>query len=611
MPTQTKTTTKKAPASRRPVSSSRRTTNRRSSSSRTTNRGKATASKPAVAEKLVAEKSGKAPLRFVPLGGLEEIGRNMSYLEYEDEIIITDMGFQFPEEDTPGIDYIIPNISSLIPKKENIKAVVITHGHLDHIGAMPYLLGPLGNPTVYAPRMAKALIEKRQAEFPNAPRPNIIEVAYGETKKIGRFFELDFFGVEHTIPDSMGICITTPIGNIVNFGDFRLDRDEKGNIYRFDEIERIAKKGVYAYLMDCTSAATEGFGISEKEVEKNLEELLKKAEKRIILTTFSSMITRISEIIKIAEKLDRKVAINGRSMRENMEIAKTLGLVKAKEGTLISIQEVNKHKDEKVLIITTGAQGESNSGFMRIVNGEHRHIQLKKTDTVIFSSSVVPGNERSVQSLTDGIARQVDEVYNYKLMDIHAGGHATSEDLKIVLKALKPEYLVPIHGYYHFRTVARKLAMSIGIKRDNVKLPDNGDVCLLTKDNFEITKEKIDTSYVMVDGLGVGDVEEVVLRDRRMLAEDGMVVLIVTLDRRTGRILKNPDIISRGFIYLRDSQELLREIRRKVRGIVGRLPQRQNVDADYLKSLFRDQIGQFLFHKTRRRPMILPVIIEV
>src|SRR3989344_4406442 len=561
--------------------------------------------------KRVISKEEAESLRFIPLGGLEEIGRNMSYLEYGDEIIIMDMGFQFPEEDTPGIDYIIPNITSLLPKKENIRAVVITHGHMDHIGAIPYILGKLGSPPIYTLRLTKALIEKRQAEFPNEPKPNIIEVKYGDKRKIGQYFDLTFFGVEHTIPDSMGVVVGTPIGNIVNFGDFRLDRDENGNIYRMDEIEKVAKMGVHTYLMDSTDAIKEGIGISEKTVEKNIEEIIRKAKKRIILTTFSSMITRIAEIVKIAEKMGKKVAINGRSMKENMEIAKNLGLLKYKEGTMISQQEVNSHKDENVLIITTGAQGEPNSGFMRIVDGSHKHIQLKKTDTVIFSSSVVPGNERSVQSLTDNIARQVDVVQNYKLLDIHAGGHAPQEDLKLVMKTLKPKYLVPIHAYYHFRTVARQLAEDVGMQKDHVKLPDNGDVCLLTKDGFEITKEKVDTGYVMVDGLGVGDVDEVVLRDRRMLADDGMVVLIVTIDRKTGKVLKNPDIISRGFIYLRENQDLLKEMRSRIRGIVSRIPRTKNVDADYLKSLFRDQIGQFIYHKTQRRPMIPPVVIEI
>jgi len=550
-------------------------------------------------------------LRLVPLGGLEEIGRNMNYLEYKDEIVIIDMGLQFPEEETPGIDYIIPNISSLEPKKEKVRAVIITHGHLDHIGAIPYLLGRLGNPPLYTLKLTKALIERRQTEFPNSPKPNIVEVKYGDKKKIGRYFELDFFGVQHTIPDSVGVVIKTPVGNIVHFGDFKLDRDKRGKIHLLDQIERVSKLGVHTFMMDSTNALEEGTNTPEYVVEENIEQLLRDAPGRVIITTFSSMLTRIAEFIKMAEKQGRKIAINGRSMRENIEAAKLLGYIKFREDSLIPVQEFNRYKDNKLLLLTTGAQGESNAGLTRIVNGEHRHIQLKKGDTVIFSSSIVPGHERSVQILTDNMARQGALIHNVRIVDIHSSGHARAEDLKITIKTLKPRFVMPVHGYYYFRSAAGKLAERVGIPEKNVKLVDNGQIALIGPNSFEATSEFVPVNYVMVDGLGVGDVEEVVLRDRRMLAEDGMVVVIVTMDRRTGRVLKNPDIISRGFIYLRDNQELLRDIRHKVRGIIGRIPRHQNLDADYLKSLFRDQIGQFLFYKTHRRPMILPVVIEV
>ncbi len=551
------------------------------------------------------------PLRLVPLGGLEEIGRNMNYLEYKDEIIIIDMGFQFPEEETPGIDYIIPNISSLEPKKDKVRAIVITHGHLDHIGAIPYLLEKVNNPPIYTLKLTKALIERRQTEFPNAPKAKIIEVKYGEKKKVGQYFELEFFGVEHTIPDSMGVVVKTPIGNIAHFGDFKLDRDEKGAIYSFGEIERVGKMGIHTLMMDSTNALKEGHNTPEYVVEKNIENLLQQAPGRVILTTFSSMLTRIAEFIKMAEKQGRKVAINGRSMRENIDAAKLLGYIKLKPGTTIPVQEINKYKDKEILILTTGAQGESNAGLMRIVNGEHKYIELKKGDTVIFSSSVIPGNERSIQGITDNIARQGALIHNIQLVDIHSSGHAHSEDLKIVMKTLKPKFLMPIHAYYYMRFMAGKLGVEAGIPEQNVMLMDNGQVALLREGVFEITQESVPANYVMVDGLGVGDVEEVVLRDRRMLAEDGMVVLIVALDRRSGHILKNPDIISRGFIYLRENQELLRDIRRRIRGIVARIPRHQNLDVDYLKSLFRDQIGQFIYSKTQRRPMVLPVVIEI
>ena len=550
-------------------------------------------------------------VRFVPLGGLEEIGRNMSYFEYKDDIIIVDMGLQFPEENTPGIDFIIPNITELKPKKDKIRAIVITHGHYDHIGAIPYLIGKLGNPPIYTQKLTKAIIERRQEEFVNAPKLNVIEVKYGDKKKISNGLELEFFGVEHTIPDSMGVVIKTPVGNIVSFGDFRLDRDENGDIYRLDEMKRVGKMGIHTLTIDSTAALVKGHGISEKEVEKNLETLFEKADGRIIVATFSSMLTRIGEMIKIAEKLGKKVIINGRSMKQNVQIAKQLGYFKFKEDTIIPVQEINKHKNEKIVIISTGAQGEQNAGLMRIVNGEHKHIRIKKGDTFIFSSSVIPGNERSVQTITDNIARQGAIVHNSKLIDIHTSGHAPQEDLKVAIETINPKYLIPIHGYYHFRYVAGELGVEAGVAKRNIRLLDNGSVSYLTKDDFIVTEELVSTNYVMVDGLGVGDVEEVVIRDRLMLAEEGMIVIIATLDRRTGRLVKNPDIISRGFIYLRDNQELLREIRAKIKSIINRIPRHQQVESDYVKALFRDQIGQFVFKKTHRRPMILPVIIEV
>jgi len=550
-------------------------------------------------------------VRIVNLGGLEEVGRNMSYIEYKDDIIIIDMGFQFPEENTPGIDYIIPNITELQPKKDKIRAVVITHGHFDHIGAIPYLIGKLGNPPIYTLKLPKAIIERRQEEFVNAPKLNTIDVKYGDKKKVGKHFELEFFGVEHTIPDAMGIVIKTPLGNIVHFGDFHLDRDKQGNIYHDDEMERIGKMSIHTLMMDSTSALVKGTGISEHEVVDNLEKLFSDANGRIIVATFSSMLTRIGEMIKIAEKMDKKVIINGRSMKQNVQIAQNLGYFKFKKGTIIPIQEMNKHKPEKIVIISTGAQGEPNAGLMRIVNGDHKYIQIKKGDTFVFSSSVIPGNERSVQILTDNIARQGAIVFNTKLIDIHKGGHAPQEDLKIMLRKIKPKFLVPVHAYYHFRYVAGQMGVESGIPEKNIRLVDNGDVLYLTKDKLEVADEEVNTSYVMVDGLGVGDVEEVVLRDRLMLAEEGMIVIIATINRKTGRLVKNPDIISRGFIYLRDNQQLLREIRAKIKNIVNRIPRHQQVESDYIKALFRDQIGQFVFKKTHRRPMILPVIIEV
>jgi len=550
-------------------------------------------------------------LRIVPLGGLEEVGRNMAYIEYKDEIVIIDMGLQFPEEETPGIDYIIPNISSLEHKKQNIRAVIITHGHYDHIGAIPYLIGKLGNPTIYTAKLTKAIIEKRQEEFVNAPKLNVVSVQNHQTAKVGEYFDLEFIGVEHTIPDACGVILKTPVGNIVHFGDFRVDYPEVGDANGLDEIKRIGNMGVHTFMCDSTNAEEPGKTLSERIVEKNLEMLFKGAEGRIILTTFSSMLTRIAEIIRISEKLGRKVILNGRSMKDNVQISETLGYFKVKKGTIIPMEEIHKHKDDKIMIITTGAQGESGAGLMRIVSGEHKHIRVKAGDTIIFSSSVIPGNERSVQTLKDNLTRQNAIVHQSTIIDIHASGHAPAGDLTMVTELLKPKFFMPIHGYYYMRAANGKNAVEGGVDKENVVLMDNGQVAELTKDSFVITNEEVPAHYIMVDGLGVGDVGEIVLRDRKVLAQEGMVVVIATIDRKTGRILKNPDIISRGFIYLKDNQQILDEIRNKIRHIINRIPKDQAIDPDYLKTLFRDQIGQFIYSKKNRRPMILPVVIEI
>lgn len=557
------------------------------------------------------EKPNPDAVRLVPLGGLEEIGRNCSFIEYRNEIIVIDMGLQFPEEETPGIDYIIPNVEYLEKKKQNIAAIVLTHGHYDHIGALPHVLARLGNPPIYATTITKAIIEKRADDFPNAPKMNIQVIKNGDEMKLSNSVTGYFFGVPHTIPETTGVMLKTPIGNIVHFADFRLDYDDEGNPHGLEEFEKLGKMGVHTFMVDSTAAERPGHSVSEKTVEKNLEEIFRNAEGRIAVATFSSLITRIAEIIKIAEKLGRKVALNGYSMKTNIQIAQGLGFVKAKEGTLISVEEVSKYKDDKVMILTTGAQGESNAGLMKIINGEHRHIKIKPGDTFVLSSSVIPGNERSVQTVKDNLARQGAIVYHSALVDIHSSGHAPKDDIALVIKLLKPKFLMPVHGYYFMRAANGQTARESGVLKDNVRLMDNGQVAELTKDGFKVTKEEVPAYYVMVDGLGVGDVEEVVLRDRRALAAEGMLVIIMTMDRDKGRLLKNPDIISRGFIYLKDNQEILDEIRKRLRGLLSRIPNFKEVEPDYVKTLIRDQVGQYLYTKTKRRPMILPVVIEI
>ncbi len=557
------------------------------------------------------EDRGLAPVRFVPLGGLEEVGRNSMFFEHKNEIVIIDLGLQFPEEETPGIDYIIPNISYLEQKKANIAGIILTHAHYDHIGALPHVIEKLGNPIIYATSITKAIIERRQEDFPNTPKLRVQIVKNGDVVKISNSFEAEFFGVPHTVPETAGVLLKTPVGNMVHFADFRLDYDEKDVVRGLEEFERIGKLGIHTFTIDSTNAEKEGHSISEKTVEKNLEDIFRKAEGRLIVATFASLLTRIGEIIKIADKIGRRVALNGYSMKTNVQIAQNLGFIKAKEGVIISVEEIHKFKDDKVLILSTGAQGESNAGLMKMINGEHRQVKIKPTDTVVLSSSVIPGNEKSVQVVKDNLSRQGARVYHSALIDIHSSGHAPKDDLKIVMKLIKPKFLVPVHGYYFMRAANARSAEEVGIPKEHVMLMDNGQVAELLPNSFKITREEVPAFYVMVDGLGVGDVEEVVLRDRRALAAEGMVVIILTVDRTKGRLLKSPDIISRGFIYLKENQEVLEGIRKKLRALISRLPAHQPTEPDYLKTLIRDQIGQFLYNETRRRPMILPVVIEI
>ncbi len=550
-------------------------------------------------------------LRWAALGGLEEVGRNMTFFEYRNEIIVVDLGLQFPEEETPGIDYIIPNISYLEERKQNIKAVLITHGHYDHIGAVPYLIEKLGNPPIYAAALTKGIINKRQEEFQKAPKLNFQIIKDKDRVKLSKYFEAEFFGVAHNIPDTFGFVLTTPVGKMVYLGDFKFDYDKENQPKGLGKFGEIGKQKIHTLFLESTNAEEPGYSLSERVVEKNLEEIFKKSPGRIIIALFASLINRIDEILKIAERLDRKIAFSGYSMQTNVQIAQNLGYIKPKKGLIIPLEEIKKHPDNKIIILSTGAQGEPNASLIRIINGEHRFISLKSTDTVLLSASVVPGNERGVQLLKDGISRQGAKVYYSKIIDIHSSGHAPQEELKLTIKLINPKFFIPIYGYVFMRAINNELAHKTGMPEKNTFLPSNGQVMEFSPTHAQLTKEELPVSYVMVDGLGIGDVGEVVLRDRKVLAQEGMVVVIATIDRRNGQLIKNPDIISRGFIYLRENKVLLEDIRHRIRGMINRLPRYQPLDADYLKSLIRDQIGQFLYNKTKRRPMILPVVIEV
>ncbi len=534
------------------------------------------------------------------------------FFEYKDEILLIDAGLQFPEEETPGIDYIIPNTTYLETKKKNIKGLIITHGHYDHIGAIPYVLNKLGNPLIYATSLTKEIVMRRQEDFPTMPRPHFELVKGGEKKQISTHFGVTFFDVVHNIPEGVGMIVHTPVGNIVHPGEFKFDYGHDGKPRGLETWEWVGSQGVHTLMLDSTGAEVPGFALSERIVEAELEKIFKAAPGRIMVGTFASLLDRLGEIIKIAEKLGRRVAISGLSMKMNVQIAQNLGYFKFEKGTIVPLEEIGKYRDDKLLLLCTGAQGEPNGSFMRIANGEHRHIKVRPGDTVVLSSSIVPGNERSVQNLKDNMARQGATIFHYKMLDIHSSGHAPQEELKTVMQLVKPRFFLPIHGYYFMRWRNAKLAQEcLKLPPSHTLLADNGLVVEFLKEGARVTDEQLPAYYVMVDGLGVGDVGEVVLRDRRTLAEEGMLVIITSMSKQSGRVLKNPDIISRGFIYLKENQELLEEIRKRIRNILGRMPHHQSLDADYAKTLIRDQIGQYIFSKTKRRPMVLPVIIEI
>ena len=545
------------------------------------------------------------------LGGLEEIGRNMTIFEYGQDIIVIDMGLQFPEEDMPGIDYIIPNASYLQERVKDIRGVIITHGHYDHIGAIPHIMPKIGNPPIYTALLTSAIIKKRQEDYPNGLNLNIKIVKKKDRIKLG-CFEAEFFHVNHNIPDSLGIALHTPIGTIVYTGDFKFDHspvgDEPADIAHLAEI---GSKGALLLMSDSTDAGVPGYSISEKTIQDTLDEIFKRAEGRIIAATFSSLISRIQELVYLAEKYNRKVIIDGYSMKTNVEITQSLGYLKIKRDTIINLEKLHQWPDDKILILCTGAQGEGRAALMRIVNKEHRFIRIKPGDTVIFSSSVIPGNERSVQHVKDTLSRHKAKIIHYQMMDVHAGGHAQVEDLKMMINLIKPKFFIPIHGNFHMLRQHAELAQAVGIPEKNIVTPDNGQIVQLTDKSITATSQLVPTNYIMVDGLGIGDVGQVVLRDRQMMSKDGMFTIIVIIDGKTGKIIQDPDIISRGFIYMKESGELLEQTKKKVRQIIAQKTKETPINWTYVRNTLRDSIGQFLYSKTQRRPMILPVVIEV
>jgi len=555
-------------------------------------------------------------IRIIPLGGVEEIGKNCTMIEVGDDIIVVDIGFQFKDENTPGIDYILPNTKYVEERKEKVRAVIVTHGHLDHIGAIPFVMPRIGNPPLYTRLLTSVMIKKRQEEFLHMPPLDLRVVEKDETITVGKL-KVRFFSVTHTIPDAMGLIIETPWGSIVHTGDLKLDHID-GVPTEAEEVEyerAFKNENVLMLMADSTNVENPGFSIPEKQVHKNIEEIIKNVQGRLIVATFSSLLERILKIIEFAEKYGKKVCVEGRSMKQNIEICKQLGLLKPKKDTMISSEEIDQYPPERMIILATGAQGDEYAAMMRMANKTHKYVKITKRDTILLSSSVVPGNERAVQKLKDNLSRQGAHIIHYKIADVHSSGHANRDETAWIHKKIHPKFFMPLHGYHYMLRVHGEIAREANnLPEESVIIPDNGAILEIQNKGQKIVrlKEKAASNIVMVDGFSVGDIQDVVIRDRQALAQDGIFIVFAIINSQTGRLRKSPDIISRGFVYLRESQTLLHETRILIKNTVEKSTHGMNpINVDYIKENITDEVSRFLLQKTAKRPMVIPVILTV
>lgn len=553
-------------------------------------------------------------VRIIPLGGVEEIGKNMTVVEYGNDIIVVDAGIQFTDDDTPGIDYILPNVKYLEERKDKIRALVITHGHLDHIGGIPYLISKLGNPPIYTREFGALLIKKRQAEFPNLP-PLDIRIVDKDDKSIpiGEHLKVRFFGLTHSIPDSSGIIIETPFGDIVNTGDVRVENDNGVVAEKEYEYYKMFKdRNVILFTMDSTGIDKSGFSPSEASILRNIDGIIKDAPGRIIIATFASQVERIIEFLKSAKRYEKKVFIEGRSMKTNIEIIKHLNLTDTSH--IMPVEDIEKYPANKVMMIATGAQGEEFAALMRMSNKTHKQVRLQRSDTIVLSSSVIPGNDKAVEKLKDNLFRHDAKIITYLDSDVHTSGHGKRGELEWIHRQIPYKFFMPVHGSHFRLKMHAELAANLGTPRENIMVPDNGAIIELQEGGTKLVrlKEKAPSDDMVVEGLSIGDIPEVVIRDRKMLAEDGIFVIIALVNTRNGRLRKSPDIIARGFVYLRESQELLSEARNIIKHSIEKSTVGMNpINFDYAKNGVTEDISRFLFQKTAKKPIVIPVILGV
>ena len=552
----------------------------------------------------------KPKLKIIPLGGLHEVGKNITVFEYDDEIIVVDCGLSFPEDDMLGVDLVIPDITYLKRNEEKIKGLIITHGHEDHIGSVPYLLKQIDIP-VYAPKLAMGLIRNKLEEHRILRSSTLIEVTQGQKIKFGKYFEVEFIRNTHSIPDSVMLAIKTPVGTILHTGDFKVDYTPiDGKIMDLGRIAELGNEGILALMSDSTNAERKGFTMSESSIGPVFDELFDGCTKRIVVATFASNVHRVQQIVSSAVKYHRKIAICGRSMINMITTAKELGYIDCPDDIFIDIDTMSTYNDEQLVIITTGSQGETMSALTRMAAGDHRKVKITPNDLVIISANPIPGNEKSVSKVIDDLMQIGAEVVYSALADVHVSGHACQEEQKLIFALSKPKFFIPVHGEYRQLKAHGETAQMMGIPAKNIVMMENGRIVELDENDIKLGG-MVPNGRVLVDGLGVGDVGNIVLRDRQHLSQDGLIVIVLTMDSSTGEVVAGPDVISRGFVYVRESENLMDDVKNVVRHEIGKCEEKGIKDWSTIKSTVRENLRDYIFSKTKRNPMIIPIIMEV
>ncbi|MDD4563895.1 MAG: ribonuclease J [Eubacteriales bacterium] len=558
--------------------------------------------------KIVEVNKGAGPVKVIPIGGLNEIGKNMTILEYNNDIMLIDCGMSFPDDEMFGIDIVIPDFSYLIKNREKVKGVILTHGHEDHIGAMPYLLKELNIP-VYGTRLTLGLVENKLKEHGIQGKLNRIKA--GQTVQMGAF-KVETIRTTHSIADSICLAIDTSAGMIFHTGDFKVDYTPMdGEPIDFRRLADLGRKGVMLMMGDSTNSERKGYTASEKTVGTTLENIFRSSEARILIATFSSNVHRVQRIIDTAVMFGRKVAISGRSMVNVVNLAMELGYLKIPDNVIVDINKTRNIPDNELVIITTGSQGEPMSALSRMASSDHKAVQIKKGDMVILSSSPVPGNEKTVSNVVNKLFEKGAEVIYSDIADIHVSGHACEEELKLVHSLIKPKYFMPVHGEYRHLRQHAMIAEQLGMPASNIHIMKNGQVLYLTNNKATLAKEEVSASPVLVDGLGVGDVGNIVLRDRKLLSESGLIIVVAAIDKSTGMICSGPDIISRGFVYVRENENLMNSAKKAVAARLDKCCMEGQKDWNGLKNAVKDELKNFIFEQTKRSPVILPIFLEV